>query len=165
MSMLLLAPFAMLYLFQTGQGRQDTDNECEGIDRASRVRGLYENKIRFFCGPEKIFEVFANSRSEEGNLVMCYQDFYKAVTPYLYSATQHEHDYFKRFSPKTLSIIDADNSGKIEFTEFFFCILLLQVPLNTMRKQFLKQPDNLMDHDQFSQILQNLRTKTVTGRR
>jgi hypothetical protein len=34
-------------------------------------------------------------------------------------------DYFKRFKPKTLSIIDADGSGEIEFAEFFFFILLL----------------------------------------
>lgn len=86
---------------------------------------MYENKIRFFCGPEKIFEIFASNRDEEGHLVMSYQDFYKAITPYLYTSTQNEEEYFKRFQPKTLKIIDADGSGKIEFTEFFFFILLL----------------------------------------
>jgi hypothetical protein len=36
------------------------------------MRGLYENKIRFFCGPEKIFEIFATKRTEDGELVMTF---------------------------------------------------------------------------------------------
>jgi len=31
---------------------------CEA-SRSDRIRGNYENKIRFFASPEKIFEVFA----------------------------------------------------------------------------------------------------------
>ena len=97
---------------------------------------------------------------------MSYQDFFKAVTPFCYVAPKEikeTEEYFKRFSPKTLEIIDCDKSGSIEFTEFVFFILLLQVPVNTMRKQFLKHPDQMMDHDQFSQTLRELRTKTITG--
>lgn len=134
---------------------------------ADRMRGLYENKIRFFCAPEKIFEIFA-SNHVEGKLSMSYKDFFKAVTPFCYVAPKEAKDleaYFKRFSPKTLDIIDCDKSGSIEFTEFVYFILLLQVPINTLRKQFLKHPDQMMDHDQFSQALRELRKKTITGNR
>lgn len=68
--MFLLAPFAFMYLYQTGS--QDQQNECEEVDRAERMRGLYENKIRFFCGPEKIYEIFASKRTESGKLTMSY---------------------------------------------------------------------------------------------
>jgi hypothetical protein len=66
MGMYLFAPLALMLLYQNGTSSQDTEHECEGIDRAERMRGLYENKIRFFCGPEKIFEIFATKRTEEG---------------------------------------------------------------------------------------------------
>lgn len=161
--MFLFAPIGLMLLY--ANARQDTENECEGIDRAERMRGLYENKIRFFCGPEKIFEIFATKRNEEGKMVMSFQDFYKAVTPYCYASKQDPEEYFKRFQPKTIQIIDADNSGELSFTEFFFFILLMQIPVNTMRKEFSKYPDSLMNHEQFSKTLRKLRKKTTTGNR
>lgn len=129
--------------------KEDT-NECEGLEMSDKMRGLYENKIRFFCAPEKVFEIFASNKDEEGRLVMSYQDFFKAVTPFTYSPPKDMDEYFKRFNPKLISIVDCDKSNSIEFTEFFFFILLLQVPVNTLRKQFLKYPDQKMDHSQFS---------------
>lgn len=39
---------------------------CEEPSTADRIRGNYENKIRFFANPEKIFETFANIREEDG---------------------------------------------------------------------------------------------------
>lgn len=112
-----------MYLYQVDQ--QNRPSECEELDRTEKMRGLYENKIRFFCGPEKIYEIFASNRTEAGQLTMSYKDFYRAVTPFTYCSTSKADEYFKRFSPKTLAIIDADGSGEIEFTEFFFFILLL----------------------------------------
>jgi Ca2+-binding EF-hand superfamily protein len=159
--MFLLAPFALMYLYQAGQ--QDKPSECEEMDRAEKMRGLYENKIRFFCGPEKIYEIFASNRNESGKLTMSYRDFYKAVTPYSYTSPGNTEDYFKRFKPKTLKIIDADGSGEIEFTEFFFFILLLQVPINTMRKQFNLHADHTMSQEEFAKTLYHLKTKTNTG--
>jgi len=156
-----LAPLAMVYLYANGS--QTQKNECEGIDRAEKMRGLYENKIRFFCGPEKIFEIFASKRNDQGKLVMTYSDFYKAVTPYNYAPAQNVEEYFKRFKPITMNIIDADSSGCLTFTEFFFFILIMQIPVNTMRKQFAKYPDKLMDADQFSKTLRKLRRNTTTG--
>lgn len=77
--------------------KENALNECESLDRAEKMRGLYENKIRFFCGPEKIFEIFAGERDAESKLQMSYKEFFKAVTPFNYSPSKDMDDYFKRF--------------------------------------------------------------------
>jgi hypothetical protein len=94
---------------------------------------------------------------------MTYQDFYKAVTPYNYAPAHDVDGYFKRFEPKSMTIIDADSSGLITFTEFFFFILMMQIPVNTMRKQFNKYPDRMMDAESFSKTLRKLRKSSTTG--
>jgi len=42
---------------------QQRENEryasCEEVSQTDRIRGNYENKIRFFSPPEKVFEIFA----------------------------------------------------------------------------------------------------------
>ena len=48
------------------------------------LRGEYENKIRRFSPPEKIFDVFA-SIYDEGKLLMTLQDLLKAICFYNYS--------------------------------------------------------------------------------
>jgi hypothetical protein len=59
--------------------------ECEDDSRSEKIRGRYENKIRFFSPPEKVFEVFASKKNEEtGQLVMTYGEFLRALTPYVY---------------------------------------------------------------------------------
>lgn len=41
----------------------------------------------------------------------------------------------------------------------------MQIPVNTMRKEFVKYPGGVMDHEQFSKTLRKLRKKTTTGQR
>ena len=48
------------------------------------LRGEYENKIRRFSPPEKIFDVFATIY-DEGKLLMTLQDLLKAICFYNYS--------------------------------------------------------------------------------
>ena len=57
---------------------------CDGPSTASRIRGAYENKIRNFSPPEKIFETFASTKDENGNLAMTYIDILRCITPYNY---------------------------------------------------------------------------------
>jgi hypothetical protein len=37
----------------------------EELPRAEKIRGNYENKIRFFSPPEKVFEIFAHQKDEK----------------------------------------------------------------------------------------------------
>ena len=68
---------------------QEEEHEADNImskvaSTQSRIRGGYENKIRFFSPPNKIFEVFSSVKNDEGKLSMSYIDLLRAITPYNY---------------------------------------------------------------------------------
>lgn len=130
---------------------------CDEPSTASRIRGNYENKIRFFAAPEKIFETFATIRNDKG-VYMSYEDFFYSLTPYNFtecvdddSDEEEKKDdeaneaedakttdntekppkkpkYFDRFTPEIMQIVDADHDGKIDFDEYIFFITVLQLP-------------------------------------
>lgn len=99
--------------------------ECEEAPRQDRIRGSYENKIRFFSPPEKIFETFAHNKDADGKLVMSYADFFRALTPYNYTELKDNKPYFEKFKPDVLTVADANGDGVISFPEFLFFITIL----------------------------------------
>jgi len=111
---------------------------CAEAPRQDRIRGAYENKIRFFSPPEKIFETFASVKLEDQDnaLVMSYSDFFRALTPYNYSEIKDTKEYFKQFTPHIMHIADVNKDGVISFPEFFFFITILQLPQKMMEAQF-----------------------------
>jgi Ca2+-binding EF-hand superfamily protein len=122
--MLLLALPLITY-----QAMRTNNSECEEAPRQDRIRGNYENKIRFFSPPEKIFETFAHSRDKDRNLVMSYPDFFRALTPYNYTEIKDNKEYFEKYHPDILKVADSNNDGVISFPEFFFFITILQLPI------------------------------------
>ncbi len=67
MPLLIVAPLTMKFLIVDNKkqfifGSRITA-ECAEVSRQDRIRGVYENKIRFFSPPEKIFETFATVKS------------------------------------------------------------------------------------------------------
>jgi hypothetical protein len=56
------------------------------------LRGAYENKIRRFSPPEKIFDVFATI-SQNGVLLMTLKDLLKAICFYNYSLSVWIYPY------------------------------------------------------------------------
>jgi hypothetical protein len=54
-----MVPFAAFALYLAQEKRKVIAADCE-VSTADRIRGNYENKIRFFSPPEKIFETFAS---------------------------------------------------------------------------------------------------------
>ena len=76
---------------------------CEEPSREDRIRGNYENKIRFFSPPEKTYEIFATEKTEEGELRMTYKDFFRAMTPYCYTPFfEGTDEYLKTYKPEIL---------------------------------------------------------------
>jgi hypothetical protein len=155
----MLMPALALPLFMN-----KPEAECEEMSRAEWIRGKYENKIRFFSSPEKVFEIFSNSKNEEGELEMSIGDFMKCITPFNYSKSDHEEEsaeYLKNHVPKILiKICDANNSGTISYTEFVFYLTLMQTPIQSFRKYFKKEkPHDSINSKDFSEMLRAMRLK------
>ena len=111
---------------------------CAEAPRQDRIRGTYENKIRFFSPPEKIFETFASVKTEDGKLVMSYSDFFRALTPYNYTEIKDTKSYFEKHNPEVIKVADTNNDGVISFPEFFFFVTILQLPESLLVKEFHK---------------------------
>jgi hypothetical protein len=120
----LIAPLALAVYIANSDLTESAVSECEP-SRADRIRGSYENKIRFFSSPEKVFEVFSSIRTESGEVKMSYSDFLHALTPYTHGELNSVSDeYIKEQSEHIRSIIDYDDDGSISFTEFVFFLTI-----------------------------------------
>ena len=153
---MLLAPLT-LPLFMN-----KPDAECEEMSRADWIRGKYENKIRFFSPPEKVFEIFAHAKNEDGELEMSIADFMKCITPFNYSNLEGDaEDYLKENPPNVLiAICDANNSGTISYTEFVFYLTLMQTPIQSFRRYFKREkPHDSIGTEDFSAMLRAMRLK------
>jgi hypothetical protein len=157
----LLVAAPLLY-----QALDKNEAECEEAPRQDRIRGSYENKIRFFSPPEKIFETFAHGKDKDGDLVMSYQDFFRALTPYNFTEIKDTKEYFEKYHPEdVLKVADTNNDGVISFPEFMCFITILQLPEGFLEKEFRKldDPAKGMSKEIFSRNLNRLRSKTAMG--
>lgn len=140
----------------------------EGLSYPDMIRGNYENKIRFFANPEKIYETFASLKNDDG-VVMSYDDFFRSLTPFSFHPIDEEKEsYFNKFSPKIFKLADVNQDGKIDFPEFIFFITLLQLPEREVLEVFRKKGDpetKTMSRDTFSQELTYLRNCTLIGKK
>lgn len=165
---------------------------CEEPSTAERIRGNYENKIRFFAAPEKIFETFANIREPEGGVFMSYNDFFHSLTPYNFVASNDDDDddkkdddkkeedkesnseeaekkkvpgYFDKFTPEIMTIVDANHDEKIDFNEYIFFITLLHLPEGEVLRviEKISPEERKVSKLQFGPELIRLRKSTALG--
>lgn len=141
---------------------------CDELSTSEKIRGNYENKIRFFAPPEKIFETFATLKEGE-KIFMTYEDFFYSLTPYSFHPHPEEEKLKKYFEnpPEILQLADINKDGKIDFPEFIFFLTILQLPeieiLNVFRKKGTSE--HKMDKSVFSDEFTNLRKQTLIGRK
>lgn len=109
---LSLAPLLLVHDRYTLQMSQPPTKE--------RIRGQYENKIRFMSPPEKVFELFATIKDDEG-LFMSYEDFMRAMVPYNYRGAKEgdETEEEKKNYNNLMKFADLDGDGKISIYEYF----------------------------------------------
>ena len=101
---MVLGPMALLsYYHLKKKDEINATAECYDASRAEKIRGNYENKIRFFSPPEKSFEIFASEKTDDGELRMSYRDFLHAMTPFSYTTYFEGGDeYLKEHRPEIL---------------------------------------------------------------
>lgn len=98
---------------------------------------------------------------------MTYSDFLRALSPYNYGEIYDQEEtekYIKDHTPRILKRVDVDVDGHISFTEFFFFIVLLQVPPVKLRRAF-KKYDGKMNKEQTSIELRAIRKSTRSGQK
>ena len=98
---------------------------------------------------------------------MSYADFLQTMTPYNYGKLQEKEfieEYVKEHAPRILAKVDVNKDGEISFTEFFFFLLLLQIPASKLRKSF-KKNGGAMPKEVFSQEIRNLRKLSSAGKK
>ncbi|KAI9224181.1 hypothetical protein BC828DRAFT_402484 [Blastocladiella britannica] len=94
--------------------------------------GHYENRIRTFSHPFKIFQYFALT-SKDGTDYMTAQDFIRSLQPYIegldHSAIDKDFTRIKTHSAvQFFKLADTDGDGLIDFQEYMIFTALLLIP-------------------------------------
>eukprot|EP00835_Amoeboradix_gromovi_P001730 NODE_85_length_22318_cov_0.288492.p8 type:complete len:277 gc:universal NODE_85_length_22318_cov_0.288492:12332-13162(+) len=97
-----------------------------------QLLGNYENRVRAYSHPYKVFQYFASINNE----FMSMQDFVRSLIPY------NSKDHVTRLAhieiPKNSSLVLADlnRDGKIGFDEYLFYLSLLTIPMRSLKSAF-----------------------------
>ncbi|XP_035256464.1 calcium uptake protein 1, mitochondrial isoform X3 [Anguilla anguilla] len=148
----------------------------------------YENRIRAYSTPDKIFRYFATLKiiSEHGDaeVYMTPQDFVRSITPNEKQPENLGLDQFqvKRFDGKTEKIAQerekfADEGsifyrlgecGLISFSDYIFLTTVLSTPQRNFEiafKMFDLNGDGEVDMEEFEQVQSIIRSQTSMGMR
>ncbi|KAJ7324213.1 hypothetical protein JRQ81_017233 [Phrynocephalus forsythii] len=171
----------------------DEDTFAEGEKKKKKRSGFrdrkvmeYENRIRAYSTPDKIFRYFATLKiiNEHGDseVFMTPQDFVRSITP---NEKQPEHlglDQFvvKRYDGKKISqerekFADEDSifyalgeCGLISFSDYIFLTTVLSTPQRNFEiafKMFDLNGDGEVDMEEFEQVQSIIRSQTSMGMR
>uniref|UniRef100_A0A9L0RZ18 Calcium uptake protein 1, mitochondrial n=1 Tax=Equus caballus TaxID=9796 RepID=A0A9L0RZ18_HORSE len=146
----------------------------------------YENRIRAYSTPDKIFRYFATlkviNEPGESEVFMTPQDFVRSITP---NEKQPEHlglDQYivKRFDGKKIAqerekfadegsiFYTLGECGLISFSDYIFLTTVLSTPQRNFEiafKMFDLNGDGEVDMDEFEQVQSIIRSQTSMGMR
>ncbi|KYR00347.1 hypothetical protein DLAC_03090 [Tieghemostelium lacteum] len=126
----------------------------------------YQNRIREYSTPEKIFQCFASVK-QNGESFMTVEDFIRAILPHQFQASSNTSTKSKTLKikeiPLSFKIADIDGDGLISYGEFLFFSTLLSIPQNSAAIAFkimdINQ-DNSIDAQEFMGILKILQNQS-----
>ncbi|XP_018083056.1 calcium uptake protein 1, mitochondrial isoform X3 [Xenopus laevis] len=181
---------------------EDTDQAVESSDEEQQQEGKkkkrvgfrdrkvmeYENRIRAYSTPDKIFRYFATLKviheSGESEVFMTPQDFVRSITPNEKQPENLGLDQFivKRYDGKTEKIsqerekfADEDSifyslgeCGLISFSDYIFLTTVLSTPQRNFEiafKMFDLNGDGEVDMEEFEQVQSIIRSQTSMGMR
>ena len=140
----------------------------------------YENRIRDYSTPDKIFRYFAtlkvNIPGMEQEVYMTPEDFIRSITPGLKQPENLGLDQFKKFDPRkdTMKCSLADDSifyklgqsGMISFSDYMFLLVILSTPPRMFEiafKMFDLNGDGDVEYSEFERVTAVLRSQTSIG--
>lgn len=150
----------------------------------------YENRIRQFSTPDKVFRYFATLQMVhphgETEVFMTPDDFLRSITPGMKQPDGFGLDQFRRIDPKTTSknltqqlieelqleddsiFLKLGSSGLISFSDYIFLLTLLSTSKRHFEiafRMFDMNGDGDVDAEEFDLVAQLLRQTTSVGAR
>ncbi|XP_055333532.1 calcium uptake protein 1, mitochondrial-like [Paramacrobiotus metropolitanus] len=167
----------------------DVHGSSDGLDAEERKQGgfrnrkitEYENRIRAYSTPDKVFRLFATLKIKDPDadgygIYMTPDDFVRAITPGVRQPEGLGLDQFRLFDPtkdKIESNIPEDSifhklgeRGLISFSDYLFLMTILAISARHIEiafKIFDVNGDGTVDADEFEEILNVLRSQTSVG--
>jgi len=138
--------------------------------------GNYEDRIRKFSAPEKVFTYFASQKDKNGNPAMTSDDFLRSMIPYslnnsanniaLETNKASQQEKMSRHFEKFAKLADEDGDGLISFSEYVFFTTLLSISNKQIEiafKLFDSNGNGEVDVDEFMSAISAIRAQTVLG--
>uniref|UniRef100_A0A3B1KB23 Calcium uptake protein 1, mitochondrial n=1 Tax=Astyanax mexicanus TaxID=7994 RepID=A0A3B1KB23_ASTMX len=181
---------------ESGDSGDEEDGGSEGKKKKQRIgfrdRKVmeYENRIRAYSTPDKIFRYFATLKiiSEHGDaeVYMTPQDFIRSITP---NEKQPENlgldqfavkrydgkDFWQKIAQEREKFADEDSifytlgeCGLISFSDYIFLTTVLSTPQRNFEiafKMFDLNGDGEVDLEEFEQVQSIIRSQTSMGMR
>ena len=133
-------------------------------------RESYENRIRAFSEPEKLFGLFAIDIPGKSGKYLQPHAFLRAVTADLVDVmTSEEYRLFEKMYPKAarfFKLMDENKDGLISYSEFLFYLTLLTVPPSKFEvafKMFDMDGNGTVDAEEFKHVMSSLEAQTSIG--
>jgi Ca2+-binding EF-hand superfamily protein len=141
----------------------------------------YENRIKFYSTPDKIFRYFATLKvnlSTGDEIYMTPGDFVRSIIPDVKQPEGLGLDQFKKFDPAVDHLNEALPSdsifaklgehGLISFADYVFLLTVLSTPPKSFEvafKMFDINGDGEVDHFEFEQVASVIRASGPVGQR
>ncbi|XP_041976112.1 calcium uptake protein 1 homolog, mitochondrial-like isoform X4 [Aricia agestis] len=172
----------------------ETDSESEGDKQKKRYRkekiGFrdrkiieYENRMRQYSTPDKVFRYFATLQAQhhdQHEVFMTPDDFLRSMTPGVKQPDGLGLDQYKRYDPKTISQrlnldLDEDSifyklgsSGLITFSDYIFLLTVLSTSRRHFEiafRMFDLNGDGDVDCEEFEKVAALIRQQSSIGSR